>query len=216
MANTSGLLNPSTPLAFLPPTLASQFEVSRYVYAATLGAYVWDIGLNLGNDYALLVKHRWQILLVDRLRVFFGGRGSSALSQALLRSGQHFYLVAVAANITLLAVLHLSPVTHTMLSVPAFAMVNAMACLVFRRIKFGLISSDGVSIIPTIGLSSNFHATANPSPLPLHSRRTDPTAMEIRMNTAFPLGVRMQTEIDIEEGALADPSEEMPKPTNLP
>ncbi|KAF7335964.1 hypothetical protein MSAN_02309800 [Mycena sanguinolenta] len=352
MANTTGLPNPSTPLAFLPPTLASQFEVSRYVYAATLGAYVWDIGLNLENDYALLFKHRvrfptivyflsrastlayllsffifqvapvencndlavglniciillqtstamlffvrvtavwhsskiayavffvlwvavfaasisaplgirgahigptaqciitavpayikvaaitplvndtaiflaitYRILahtivadsLVGRLRVFFGGRGSSALSQALLRSGQHFYLVAVAANITLLAVLHLSPVTHSMLSVPAFAMVNVMACLVFRRIKFGLISSDGISTIPTIGLSSDFHATANPSPLPLHSRRINPTTMEVRMNTAFPLGVWMQTEINIEEGA--DASEEMPKPTILP
>jgi hypothetical protein len=31
------LLNPYTPLAFLPPDLASQLEVSRYLYAITLG-----------------------------------------------------------------------------------------------------------------------------------------------------------------------------------
>ncbi|KAF7335928.1 hypothetical protein MSAN_02306100 [Mycena sanguinolenta] len=58
MANASELPNPFTPLAFLPPTLAGQFEVSRYLYAATVGAYIWDIGLNLGNDYALLFKHK--------------------------------------------------------------------------------------------------------------------------------------------------------------
>ncbi|KAF7367824.1 hypothetical protein MSAN_00846800 [Mycena sanguinolenta] len=58
MANATELPNPFTPLAFLPPALASQFEGWRYVVAATLGAYVWDIGLNLGNDYALLFKHR--------------------------------------------------------------------------------------------------------------------------------------------------------------
>ncbi|KAF7373786.1 hypothetical protein MSAN_00590300 [Mycena sanguinolenta] len=58
MANATGLPNPFTPLAFFPPALADQFEESRYLFAATLGAYVWDIGLNLGNDYALLFKQR--------------------------------------------------------------------------------------------------------------------------------------------------------------
>ncbi|KAJ6490811.1 hypothetical protein C8R45DRAFT_825980 [Mycena sanguinolenta] len=338
MANTTGLPNPSTPLAFLPSTVASQFETSRYVYAATLGAYAWDIALNLGNDYALLFKHRvrfptimyflsrastlsyilasfvfqvapvencnaleigfgicivftqtttamlfflrvtavwhpsriafavffvlwlavlgagisapleirgghigptlqcmtttlpanievaaimplindtaiflaisYRILahiieadsLVARLRIFFGGMRSSALSQALLRSGQHFYLVAVAANITLLAALHLSPVIHSMLSVPAFALVNAMACLVFRKTKLGLMSSHGVSEIPTIGLASDLHATKNPrSSLPFHSRRTDPATMT---NITFPADVRVRTQIEkVENGA---------------
>ncbi|KAF7335943.1 hypothetical protein MSAN_02307700 [Mycena sanguinolenta] len=240
MSNTTGLPNPFTPLAFLPPAVADQFEASRYLYAATLGAYIWDIAMNLGNDYVLLFKHRvrfptavyflsraftlafilvcfvnqvapvencdamalgWSIgailaksattmlfflrvtavwhpskiayavffilwlavlaggitapvgvrgthigptmqcittdvpgyvevaaiiplvnetaiffainyrilahmMVADssmaRLRAFFGGKGLSALSRALLQSGQHFYLVAVAANVTLL------------------------------------------------------------------------------------------------------------------
>ncbi|KAJ6454623.1 hypothetical protein C8R45DRAFT_1189165, partial [Mycena sanguinolenta] len=331
--NTTDLPNPSTPLAFLPPILANQVEVSRYVYAATLGAYVWDIGLNLGNDYALLFKHRvssptivyfvsrastlaniltffvFQVVPVEncnalavvsgicavftqsstallfflrvtavwnqskivyvvfsilwlavlavgitaplgiraahigptaqciitvvpnnikaaaimplindtavflainyrilahtvvadspmaRLRVFLGGKKISTLSRALIQSGQHFYLVAVAANITLLASFHLSPLFRPMLSVPAFAVVNAMACLVFRRIKFGLISSDGVSEVPMTGLSDseNFHATANPRSFPLHLHHTYPTTAEFRTDTTFPLEVRTQT-----------------------
>ncbi|KAJ6454659.1 hypothetical protein C8R45DRAFT_1189288, partial [Mycena sanguinolenta] len=329
------LPNPSTPLAFLPPTLANQVEVSRYVYAATLGAYVWDIGLNLGNDYALLFKHRvrsptivyfvsrastlaniltffvfqvvpvkncngltvvmticavftqtttamlfflrvtavwnsnkivyavffvlWLAVLavgitaplgiraahigpttqciitvvpnnieaaaimplindtavflainyrilahtvvadspMARLRVFLGGKEISTLSRALIQSGQHFYLVAVAANITLLASFnfYLSPLFRAMLSVPALAVVNAMACLVFRRIKFGLISSDGVSEVPMTGLSDreNFHATANPRSFPLHLHPTYPTTAEFSTDTTFPLEVRTQT-----------------------
>ncbi|KAJ6454683.1 hypothetical protein C8R45DRAFT_760250, partial [Mycena sanguinolenta] len=280
------LPNPFTPLAFLPPSVASQFEISRYIFAATLGAYVWDIALNLGDDYALLFKNRvrfptlvyflsraftlayiltafvlqvapvencnalllgfgissvltqtatatlfflrvtavwypskiayagFAILLLAvpaggiiiplrtrgahigptmqcittvvpgtlevagivplindtavflainyrilahtigadsstaRLRVFFGGKGLSTLTRALLQSGQHFYLVAVAANVTVIIVLklpHFPPVYRGMLSIPALALINAMACFVFRRIKFGLISSDGVS-----------------------------------------------------------------------
>ncbi|KAJ6454617.1 hypothetical protein C8R45DRAFT_846368 [Mycena sanguinolenta] len=330
MTNTIDLPNPSTPLAFLPPTLANQVEVSRYVYAATLGAYVWDIGLNLGNDYALLFKHRvlsptivyfvsractlayilaffvfqvtpvkncnalvvvmsicvvftqtatamlfflrvtavwksnkivyavffvlWLAVLgagitaplgsraahigptaqciltvvpndvkaaaivplindtavflainyrilvhtvaadssMARLRVFLGGKKISTLSRALIQGGQHFYLVAVAANITLIAAFHMSPVIRGMLSVPAFAVVNAMACLVFRRIKFGLISSDGVSNITMTGLSDseNFHATANPRSFSLHLHHTYPTTAEFRTDTSFPLEVQ--------------------------
>lgn len=36
------LPNPLTPLAFLPPALASQFEVSRYLYAVTLGVSTYE------------------------------------------------------------------------------------------------------------------------------------------------------------------------------
>ncbi|KAF7336007.1 hypothetical protein MSAN_02314400 [Mycena sanguinolenta] len=330
MANTTELPNPFTPLAFLPPALASQLEVSRYLIAATLGAYVWDIGLNLGNDYALLFKHKvrfptmvyffsrastlaliltffiftvapvgncnalvlsfgisgvltqttyavfsilWiavlgasltspleirgahigptmycidtvirgsteatlimplindtaiflaityrilaHILVADslmaRIRVFFGGKGLSALSQALLQDGQHFYLIAVATHITLLVVLkmpQLSPVYH--LAFPGLALVNAMACLVFRRIKFGLISSDGTFKIPTM----NFHATANPTSLPLHFRRTDVTALDLERDTTFPLEVHVQKEVrGFENGA--DAEQDISKSVNL-
>ncbi|KAF7373756.1 hypothetical protein MSAN_00587100 [Mycena sanguinolenta] len=338
MNNKTESPNPSTPLAFLPPALADPFEVSRYHFAVTLGAYVWDIASNLGNDYALLFKHRvrfptivyfmsraftlayilvnvvysvapvkncdaialgfgicvigtqattamlfflrvtavwhpskitfavfsilwiadppcsassravpsdaevavimplindtaiflainYRILahtivmdsIVARLRVFLGGTGLSTLSQALLRSGQHFYLIAVAAQTTLLVLLklpHLTPIYIGMFSVPAFALVHAMACLVFRRIKFGLISSDGISNPPITGLSEDFHATANPRSLSLHSRRTDPITTEFGSNTIYPLDVRVQKEIDkFEEGA--DGSQESRKPTTL-
>ncbi|KAF7334212.1 hypothetical protein MSAN_02382500 [Mycena sanguinolenta] len=328
MTNTTELLNPFTPLAFLPPALASQFEISRYIFAATLGAYVWDIGLSLGEDYALLFKHRirfptivyffsraftfayiltafiFQVAPVEncnalllgfsissvltqtatatlfflrvvavspfrselagahigptmqcittavphtielaaimslindtavffainyrilvhtieadssmaRLRVFLGGKGLSALSRALLQSGQHFYLVAVAANVTVIIVLklpHFPPVYRGMLSIPALALINAMACLVFRRIKFGFISSDEISKIPAIGVSSDFHATANPRSLSLHSRQTDLSTMEFGTNT-FPLDVRVETEIDKFED-----SQELSKTINL-
>ncbi|KAJ6454634.1 hypothetical protein C8R45DRAFT_846439 [Mycena sanguinolenta] len=354
MANTTDLPNPSTSLAFLPPTLANQVEVTRYVYAATLGAYVWDIGLNLGDDYALLFKHRvlsptivyfvsrastlayiltvfvfqvapvkncnalavvfgicvvftqtttallfflrvtavwnsnkivyavffvlWLAVLavgitaplgvraahigptvqciitavpnnikaaaimplindtavflainyrilahtvvadspMARFRVFLGGKKISTLSRALIQGGQHFYLVAVAANITLIAAFQTSPVIRGLLSVPAFAVVNAMACLVFRRIKFGLISSDGVSNITMTGLtdSENFHATANPRSFSLHLHHTYPTTAEFSTDTTIPLEVRTQTTVDkFIDGA--DARHEISKPTDL-
>ncbi|KAJ6454641.1 hypothetical protein C8R45DRAFT_846466 [Mycena sanguinolenta] len=354
MANATELPNPFTPLAFLSPALASQVEVLRYLYAATLGAYVWDIGLNLGNDYTLLFKHRvrfptivyflsrvftfafiltsfaFQVAPVEncnalsvglgvclvlsqtstallfflrvtavwypskiayavfsvlcmavlgtgmviplgdraahigpttqciiettpastqfvviiplindtaiflainyrilahtvvadssmaRLRVFFSGQALSALSQALLQTGQHFYLIAVVTHIVILVLLklpHLSPIYHPMVAIPGMALVNAMACLVFRRIKFGLISPDGISKIPTTGLSVDFRA-ANSRSTPLQFDHTDPTATEFRLNAAFPLDVRVQREIDtFEDGA--DACGEISKTTTL-
>ncbi|KAJ6465706.1 hypothetical protein C8R45DRAFT_839678 [Mycena sanguinolenta] len=338
MVNATELPNPSTPLAFFPPALADQFERSRYLFAATLGAYVWDIALNLGNDYALLFKHRvrfptivyflsraftlayilasehitvasvqncnglalgfsicfvlsqtatamlfflraiavwdqnkfafamfsflwiavlgasitvplglrgahigptmkcittavpanieavaimplindtaiflaitYRILahtieadsLVARLRVLFGGTGPglSALSQALLQSGLHFYFIAVATHITLLVLLKLPQlpfIYHGMFAIPTLALVNAMACLVFRKVKFGVISSDGISKIP-MTLSQDLRATANPRSLSLSYGRTDPPATRFESNAAYPLDVRVPKQVE--------------------
>jgi hypothetical protein len=37
MASPAQIINPLTPLAYLPPDLADQLEASRYLYVATLG-----------------------------------------------------------------------------------------------------------------------------------------------------------------------------------
>ncbi|KAF7377210.1 hypothetical protein MSAN_00140700 [Mycena sanguinolenta] len=138
------------------------------------------------NDTAIFFAINYRILAhmivadssMARLRVFLGGKGLSTLSRALLQSGQHFYLVAVAANVTLLVLLELrplSPLYHAILVIPATALVNAMACLVFRRIKFGLITPDGISNIHITGLSAvNFNATADLRSS-LHSQHTGST-----------------------------------------
>ncbi|EJC99639.1 uncharacterized protein FOMMEDRAFT_160065 [Fomitiporia mediterranea MF3/22] len=56
--NCSTLLYPGTPLAFLPPDVASQLHVARPIASASLGVFVWDIIFNLPSDYKLLFKHR--------------------------------------------------------------------------------------------------------------------------------------------------------------
>ncbi|KZP05658.1 hypothetical protein FIBSPDRAFT_967104, partial [Athelia psychrophila] len=52
------ILNPYTPLAFLPPDIANQYEAVGYVYVATLAAYIWDWLLALPEEYKLYRRGR--------------------------------------------------------------------------------------------------------------------------------------------------------------
>ncbi|EPQ51305.1 hypothetical protein GLOTRDRAFT_49043 [Gloeophyllum trabeum ATCC 11539] len=56
-----GVINPETPLAYLPSVLATQFEASRYLYIASLSAWIWDFLLSLKEDYTLLSRYRLNI-----------------------------------------------------------------------------------------------------------------------------------------------------------
>ncbi|KAJ7277425.1 hypothetical protein C8J57DRAFT_1309187 [Mycena rebaudengoi] len=56
--NATDLLNPLTPLAYLPPDFAHQMQIGNYIAIGTLGAFIWDILCNTHNDYKLLFKHR--------------------------------------------------------------------------------------------------------------------------------------------------------------
>ncbi|KAJ3729807.1 hypothetical protein C8R42DRAFT_693595 [Lentinula raphanica] len=293
---TAEILNPFTPLAFLPPTLAAQFEVSRYLFAITLGAYCWDICVNFNNDYKLLFKNKIRLPTVvyylsrqaiqvistlayitssfvfqvanvrncQALQVALGifnvlsqsftsmlflirvtavyrevviirvcfillwlgvvggalsvplgiggghigptmacintivkktteisvimpmindsaifiaityrildnsvyeeGRGAQvraffgwnkllpAVSRNLLQGGQHYYFFALLTNVVTLILNQLKdlpPTYHGMFTISSLALINVLACVVYRRIKFGLITEDGVSNIDT-------------------------------------------------------------------
>ncbi|KAF9261607.1 hypothetical protein L218DRAFT_1001659 [Marasmius fiardii PR-910] len=41
---------PVTPFTFLAPDISNQFEIPRYLYAVTLGGYIWDCAINLESD----------------------------------------------------------------------------------------------------------------------------------------------------------------------
>lgn len=74
MSNSTALPNAETPLAFLSPTLASQFEVSRYLLVATCGMFSWDVLTNLRNDYKIVTKYAIRlptiVYFVSRIAAF--------------------------------------------------------------------------------------------------------------------------------------------------
>ncbi|PBK91720.1 hypothetical protein ARMGADRAFT_876994, partial [Armillaria gallica] len=96
-----------------------------------------------------------------RLRAFFG-RGVPIISRNLLLGGQQYYLVAVCGNVICLifiVVSGLPPAYRGMLTIPILAINNAVACILFRKIKFGLMTPDGTVIVQL----STFHATSGPA-----------------------------------------------------
>ncbi|GBE89887.1 hypothetical protein SCP_1702130 [Sparassis crispa] len=53
---TEVLPNPYTPLAFLTPTTANEFEASCYLYVATLVAFIWDWMTAWPDEYRIIFK----------------------------------------------------------------------------------------------------------------------------------------------------------------
>jgi len=173
--------------------------------AVAIVALVNDTVIFFAINYRILAQTTVADSLLAHIRNFFGGRQLSRLSRALVQGGQHFYLVAVCANMTLLILVKLptvSAVYHGMFAIPALAIINAMACLVFRNIKFGLITSDYGTTRASTTVGTGFHATANARALPPHYRHTDPTATEFDVNTTFPLDVRVQKETQQSEDGM--------------
>ncbi|KAK7436528.1 hypothetical protein VKT23_019082 [Stygiomarasmius scandens] len=305
------VLNPNTPLAWLPSFIADQIQVLNYTTAVTLGIYLWDIAVNLGNDYQLLFKHKiryqtiiyylsriftlifvlssfvlevarfnncqpgayvigaflglaqittallfilrvtalykgnkiillifalfwltflgfavaipiglrashigptktclssgipnyvegqlWVIMIHDtlvfflvtykvlslaavqegkqaRVRAFFGSGYIPRFSRNLLQSGQHYYFLTICINIVTLALVKAPgvPIVYRAICiVPVMTLTNAMACVVFRRVKFGLITEDGTILDQRQTTVSTFHAAGNEheNSLPLH------------------------------------------------
>ncbi|KAF9256967.1 hypothetical protein L218DRAFT_815430, partial [Marasmius fiardii PR-910] len=133
----------------LGPTRACLFtEVADYTESSAITSMIYDSAVFFAITYRILVNSLFE---EDRSAQFktFIGRGKSflpTLSTNLLRSGQHYYLVALGGNILILVMLKLPNIPvfyHAMCTFPVLPVINSMACIVYRRIKFGLITVDG-------------------------------------------------------------------------
>ncbi|KZP10661.1 hypothetical protein FIBSPDRAFT_937892 [Athelia psychrophila] len=45
--------NPYTPMAFLPPSLAQEYEVTTLIYLTSTGALIWDWLMNMPDEYRI-------------------------------------------------------------------------------------------------------------------------------------------------------------------
>ncbi|RDB23130.1 hypothetical protein Hypma_009754 [Hypsizygus marmoreus] len=74
MEHISSIVNPLTPTAYLPPSVAFESSIATYVVIGSVAALIWDILMNVDGDYRLLVEHRisfpTSVYFLSRLATF--------------------------------------------------------------------------------------------------------------------------------------------------
>ncbi|KAF5346001.1 hypothetical protein D9758_013869 [Tetrapyrgos nigripes] len=141
-------------------------------FIASIIAY--DSAVFIAVTYQILRSSVYEVGKRAQLRAFFGFEQLPAVSRALLSGGQHYYFITICCNIVNLVLkpaLHTtSPVFPGKVTVPVMAISNAMACIVFRKIKLGLISDDG-SVLGPIITSEQITGQQNSIPLQFSTGR---------------------------------------------
>jgi hypothetical protein len=59
--NASMILNPTTPVALLPPAVAELYDVHRFALVASAGMFAWELINDTANIYRLLTRYRFGI-----------------------------------------------------------------------------------------------------------------------------------------------------------
>ncbi|PPQ93809.1 hypothetical protein CVT25_013518 [Psilocybe cyanescens] len=74
--NATLVLHPSTPLAYLSPSLAFEYSIATYIIIGTLAVLIWDMLNNLTSEYLLLTRHKLRlhslVYYVSRLTTLAG------------------------------------------------------------------------------------------------------------------------------------------------
>ncbi|TFK38713.1 hypothetical protein BDQ12DRAFT_735369 [Crucibulum laeve] len=141
-----------------------------YIEYSSILQLAYDTAIFFAISYRVLTFPLAHGSLKSRAKYFFGGKSLPIVLRLLLQSGQHYYLMAVCGYIVLL-VLNKLPVSdryHGIYVAPRL-INNIMACAVFRRVKFGLITHDG-SCLPNIEFKV---PSSNPTGVTLPSHHAD-------------------------------------------
>ncbi|KAI0791746.1 hypothetical protein C8Q75DRAFT_51338 [Abortiporus biennis] len=87
-----------------------------------------------------------------RFRTFFSGEGYGHVTRILLKGGQVYYLATASVNIFTMAfglAPSTSPVYRAIIPVVNIGVQNAMACMVFRQIKLGILEGSETIMLST-------------------------------------------------------------------
>ncbi|KAF8815908.1 hypothetical protein BYT27DRAFT_7186374 [Phlegmacium glaucopus] len=115
--------------------------------------------ISLINDTIVFLSITWRLwgnsyagrTMKDGIRVLVFGEYLPAFSRSMLQDGQAYYLAAVCVNlmtVITLCILSSSDIYRTMLMIPNVALMNMMACRVYRNTLFALLHNS--SRIPSV------------------------------------------------------------------
>ncbi|KDR72366.1 hypothetical protein GALMADRAFT_229145 [Galerina marginata CBS 339.88] len=136
-------------------------KMEHYISAAAITPLVHDTLVFLAISWRLMMNSYIDISLKGGVRTLFFGEYLPALSRALLQDGQVYYLTSLSTNLLIVIMLYVSsePITYrTMLPAPNNVLINALACHVFRKTKFGIFREK---MVPTTQFVMPIHFVDN-------------------------------------------------------
>ncbi|KAF8914439.1 hypothetical protein CPB84DRAFT_1669070 [Gymnopilus junonius] len=120
MATPIQVPNPFTPLAFFPPDLAFQLNVTNYALVGSLSAFIWDVFINLYSDWRMLKMKR----IGPSLVVYFLSRSFTAILSSIITNASSYRVSNLAYLLGMTVVL--IPISFPTTSMLFFFRVRAM------------------------------------------------------------------------------------------
>ncbi|KDR76792.1 hypothetical protein GALMADRAFT_66968 [Galerina marginata CBS 339.88] len=167
--------------AHIGPTMQCLLtQVPSYTEASAWTLLVNDSAIFFAITYRIIAFNIVEDTFKARLKAFVGRGSIPQLSRSLLIGGQHYYLIALFGNILLLVLVigsSFPPIYRGMGSIPVTALTNLMACIVFRKVKFGHIPQDGTTF------TNGTYSGGQMGSFPGGPRRVDAIRVDINKST---------------------------------
>ncbi|KAF8815956.1 hypothetical protein BYT27DRAFT_7128485 [Phlegmacium glaucopus] len=123
-------------------------QIKTYAPAAAIVPLINDTLVFVSITWRLWCNSSARRTVKDGARVMIFGDYLPAFSKAMLQDGQAYYLSTVTFNLITVAFLYISsipPILRTPATVPNIALMNIMACRVFRHTILGLYRDNDIS-----------------------------------------------------------------------
>ncbi|KAF7376860.1 hypothetical protein MSAN_00103500 [Mycena sanguinolenta] len=118
-------------------TLCLVTKVPSYSGVASTVLMVNDTSIVLAISYRLLANTHHDHSVGDRFRTFFSGAPHPhSFSKAVFRDGQKYYIITIVSNAVTISMVYataLSPIYHSMMSIPNVTLMSIMASRVYRN-----------------------------------------------------------------------------------
>lgn len=142
-------------------------DARPYVALSGIFPFFHDTFVFLAITWKLTKNTHKEITLRTGVRVALLGDYLPAFSRALLVDGQRYYLVTIVTNFIAVFMIFMPlPIVYRLVwCFPNVALINMMACLVYRNTKLGRYKGS-----PTATSDTNFNGTSEPPLAFRHSR----------------------------------------------
>ncbi|PPR04489.1 hypothetical protein CVT24_013098 [Panaeolus cyanescens] len=123
-------------------------SLEPYVSAAAITPFINDTLVFIATTYRLMQNAHAEEGLKNKAKVAFLGHKLPVLSKALLLDGQAYYLTTISLNLVTASLFFntsIPIVYRSFIGVPNIVLMNAMACHVFRNVKFGVFRASTIA-----------------------------------------------------------------------